>query len=227
MKTQSTPGAGQAADGPLTRVTGATGGIGLAIARDLGSRGHRVLICARTETTREALTNGGLASAGRGRIVNIASTAGKHGVLLGAPYTASKHAVVGLTKALGKELAPRGITVNGVCPGYVETPMAARVRAGYARVWDTTEQYVQPGPPWPWWTTAVCGRVRVGAAPGRRGRCPSSVRRAPSRRAAPCSRPSRPASRLTPPRSPGSTRHWPPTWPYGSRWPPSSTSSFS
>jgi ketoreductase len=47
--------------------------------------------------------------------------------------------VVGFTKALGKELAETGITVNAVCPGYVETPMARRVRQGYAAAWSTTE----------------------------------------------------------------------------------------
>ncbi|MET8578120.1 3-oxoacyl-ACP reductase FabG [Streptomyces sp. NPDC005012] len=93
--------------------------------------------------TREALKHGGLAGAAGGRIVNIASTAGKQGVLLGAPYSASKHGVVGFTKALGRELAPSGVTVNAVCPGYVETPMAARVRQGYAAAWDTTEEAVQ------------------------------------------------------------------------------------
>ncbi|MFF3863558.1 3-oxoacyl-ACP reductase FabG [Streptomyces sp. NPDC002209] len=93
--------------------------------------------------TREVLKHGGLAGASYGRIINIASTAGKQGVLLGAPYSASKHAVVGFTKALGKELAPAGITVNAVCPGYVETPMAQRVRAGYAAAWDTTTEDVQ------------------------------------------------------------------------------------
>ncbi|MFC7844319.1 3-oxoacyl-ACP reductase FabG [Streptomyces sp. NPDC057382] len=93
--------------------------------------------------TREVLTNGGLAGAPGGRIVNIASTAGKQGVLLGAPYSASKHGVVGFTKALGRELAPTGVTVNAVCPGYVETPMAQRVRQGYAAAWDTTVDHVQ------------------------------------------------------------------------------------
>ncbi|MFF5315483.1 3-oxoacyl-ACP reductase FabG [Streptomyces massasporeus] len=93
--------------------------------------------------TREVLKNGGLAGAPGGRIINIASTAGKQGVLLGAPYSASKHGVVGFTKALGRELAPTGVTVNAVCPGYVETPMAQRVRQGYAAAWDTTEDHVQ------------------------------------------------------------------------------------
>jgi ketoreductase len=89
--------------------------------------------------TREVLTTGGMRLKDRGRIINIASTAGKQGVVLGAPYSASKHGVVGFTKALGNELAPVGITVNAVCPGYVETPMAQRVRQGYAAAYDTSE----------------------------------------------------------------------------------------
>ncbi|MEE1840031.1 3-oxoacyl-ACP reductase FabG [Streptomyces sp. NPDC007076] len=208
---------------PVALITGATSGIGLAVARQLGRSGHRVFLCARTEAdveqtvedlrnegltadglaadvrsresvatlvsaavatygrvdvlvnnagrsgggvtadiadelwydvidtnlnsvflvTREVLKNGGLTDTGHGRIINIASTAGKQGVLLGAPYSASKHGVVGFTKALGRELAPSGITVNAVCPGYVETPMAQRVRQGYAAAWDTTEESVR------------------------------------------------------------------------------------
>ncbi|MFH8570273.1 3-oxoacyl-ACP reductase FabG [Streptomyces sp. NPDC017993] len=92
--------------------------------------------------TREVLNTGGLRAKNWGRVINIASTAGKQGVVLGAPYSASKHGVVGFTKALGNELAPTGITVNAVCPGYVETPMAQRVRAGYAAVHDTTEEAI-------------------------------------------------------------------------------------
>lgn len=77
-----------------------------------------------------------------GRIVNIASTGGKQGVLHGAPYCAAKHGMVGLTKALGLELARNGsgITVNAVCPGFVETDMAVRVRDHYAKLWGTDEQ---------------------------------------------------------------------------------------
>jgi ketoreductase len=92
--------------------------------------------------TREVLTAGGMLGRARGRIVNIASTGGKQGVVLGAPYSASKHGVIGFTKALGLELAKTGITVNAVCPGYVETPMAQRVRQGYAAAWDITEEDV-------------------------------------------------------------------------------------
>ena len=92
--------------------------------------------------TREVLRAGGMRERGWGRVINIASTAGKQGVVLGAPYSASKHGVVGFTKALGNELAPTGITVNAVCPGYVETPMAQRVRQGYAEAYGTTEDAI-------------------------------------------------------------------------------------
>jgi len=88
------------------------------------------------------LTTGGMREASWGRIINIASTAGKQGVVLGAPYSASKHGVVGFTKALGNELAPTGITVNAVCPGYVETPMAEAVRQRYAQAWQISEDEV-------------------------------------------------------------------------------------
>lgn len=203
-------------------VTGATSGIGLAVAKTLGAQGHRVFLCARKPDgveltvkqlrdegieadgvpcdvtdaeqirafvraavdrfgtvdvlvnnagrsgggvtadiadelwfdvintnltsvflmTREVLNVGGMRDKGRGRIINIASTAGKQGVVLGAPYSASKHGVVGFTKALGNELAPTGVTVNAVCPGYVETPMAQGIRSRYAAFYETSEQEI-------------------------------------------------------------------------------------
>ncbi|RAY12703.1 ketoacyl reductase [Actinomadura craniellae] len=209
-------------DGRHAVITGATSGIGLAVARLLGGSGLRVFLCARSaddvsdtvkqlrdqgveadgqacdvrsteevrgfvgaavdrfgpidvlvnnagrsgggpaagltdelwldvidtnlnsvlRMTREALTTGGMIERGTGRIINIASTGGKQGVVLGAPYSASKHGVVGFTKAVGLELAKTGVTVNAVCPGYVETPMAQRVRQGYAGVWDITTDEV-------------------------------------------------------------------------------------
>jgi NAD(P)-dependent dehydrogenase (short-subunit alcohol dehydrogenase family) len=61
--------------------------------------------------------------AGWGRIVNMASVASKVGGAYIAAYAASKHALLGLTRAAAAEVATRGITVNAVCPGYVDTAM--------------------------------------------------------------------------------------------------------
>ena len=67
------------------------------------------------------------ASGLRGKIINVASMAGKRGAAAFlAHYVASKFAVVGLTQAVAFELAPHGITVNAVCPGYVRTSMQER-----------------------------------------------------------------------------------------------------
>jgi 3-oxoacyl-[acyl-carrier protein] reductase len=62
---------------------------------------------------------------GWGRIVNIASIAGKEGNPNLAAYSASKAAVIGLTKSLGKELATSGVLVNAIAPAVIETPMNA------------------------------------------------------------------------------------------------------
>jgi NAD(P)-dependent dehydrogenase (short-subunit alcohol dehydrogenase family) len=59
-----------------------------------------------------------------GRIINIASIAARVGGSYIAAYTASKHGVLGLTRALAVELMPHNITVNAICPGYVNTPMS-------------------------------------------------------------------------------------------------------
>ncbi|GAA2221862.1 glucose 1-dehydrogenase [Streptomyces amakusaensis] len=66
-----------------------------------------------------------LAAAGGGTIVNTASYAGVSAMALLGAYTASKHAVLGLTKVAALELAAQGIRVNAVCPGAVDTPMVA------------------------------------------------------------------------------------------------------
>ena len=65
-----------------------------------------------------------------GRVINLSSVLGRFGVAGYAAYCASKHGVIGLTRALALELAPRHITVNAICPGWVETGMA---RQGFAR----------------------------------------------------------------------------------------------
>lgn len=79
--------------------------------------------------------SGAMVKAGHGRIVNIASTAAKKGFKYTASYCASKHALLGMTRALAVELAAKGVTVNAVCPGWTETDM---LKASVQRIADST-----------------------------------------------------------------------------------------
>jgi NAD(P)-dependent dehydrogenase (short-subunit alcohol dehydrogenase family) len=74
----------------------------------------------------------GMLARGYGRIVNIASTAGKWGSRNQSGYNVSKHAVVGLTRCVALETAARGVTVNAICPGIVGTDMADSLKRGQA-----------------------------------------------------------------------------------------------
>ena len=78
-----------------------------------------------------------MTDAGFGRVVVVASVAGKHGSARIAAYTASKHGVLGLVRTAAMEVARSGVTVNAVCPGYVDTPMTdesvANIAAGTGR----------------------------------------------------------------------------------------------
>ena len=68
----------------------------------------------------------GMVERGWGRVVNVASIAGRTGAPYIAAYAATKHAVVGFTRSCAAEVAARGVTVNALCPGYVATPMTDR-----------------------------------------------------------------------------------------------------
>jgi 3-oxoacyl-[acyl-carrier protein] reductase len=84
-----------------------------------------VNLTAYTRTIRACLDD--LQRDGAGRIVNVASTEGLGATARISPYTASKHGVVGLTRALAVELGPAGVTVNCVCPGPIRTGMTALI----------------------------------------------------------------------------------------------------
>jgi 3-hydroxybutyrate dehydrogenase len=93
----------------------------------------------------------GMTERGFGRVVSIASLAGVKGYPYVSAYVASKHAVVGLTRALAREVAKTGVTVNAVCPGYVDTDLVtdsiARIAARTGRQpADVLQHFTQDNP---------------------------------------------------------------------------------
>jgi NAD(P)-dependent dehydrogenase (short-subunit alcohol dehydrogenase family) len=77
-----------------------------------------------------------------GRIVNLSSVLGRFGVPGYTAYCASKHAVIGFTRALALEVVKRGITVNAICPGWVDTDMAAEgMQAGANAMGVTFDEF--------------------------------------------------------------------------------------
>jgi len=78
--------------------------------------------------------------AGRGRIINVVSTAGLKGYAYTAAYTAAKHGAIGLTRAMAMEFATTGITVNAVCPGFADTEIVRESVKNIVQKTGKTEQ---------------------------------------------------------------------------------------
>ncbi len=92
---------------------------------DVWEHCFNVNLAAHHRLIRAALPH--LTKGGAGRIVNIASTEAVGGSAFASPYTAAKHGVVGLTRALAVELATQGVTVNCICPGAIHTGLTATI----------------------------------------------------------------------------------------------------
>lgn len=84
-----------------------------------------------------------MAERGRGQIINIASAAGFYNSEAMVAYGTTKYAVVGLSEALRAELAPRGVGVSVVCPGFIDTPMTASMRLRGDRYPESAREHIQ------------------------------------------------------------------------------------
>ena len=108
--------AGDGASAPLRRISLAEWN------RMLAVNATGTFLCTRAFVT-------GMVERGWGRVVNVASVAGLEGARYIAHYAAAKHAVIGFTRAVAAELAGSGVTINAVCPAYVDTALTERTVA--------------------------------------------------------------------------------------------------
>lgn len=112
---------------------------------DLWDRHLAINLSGTFYCTRAALPS--MLARGWGRIINIASIAGKTGAPYTAAYSASKHGVLGLTRCTAVEVGAKGITANAICPGYVDTQMTTlaieNITAKTGRPKDDTLSFIK------------------------------------------------------------------------------------
>lgn len=117
--------AATAMNGPVTILVNNAGGVETApITRTDAAMVRRILaLNLESVFTLTRLVIPSMLERRSGRIINVASTAGLKGYPYVSAYTAAKHGVIGMTRALAQELARTGVTINSVCPGYTETEL--------------------------------------------------------------------------------------------------------
>lgn len=120
-------GAGVAKSAPFHRTT-----------PDLMEMHWRVNVMGPFHATRAVLPS--MVERGWGRVVSVASTAAKQGAPYISAYAASKHALLGMTRSLALEVAAKGVTVNAVCPGYVDTRMTDETIENVQRATGVTRE---------------------------------------------------------------------------------------
>jgi len=132
----------EAAWGPVSvLVANAGAGVSASVVRTTDEEWQRMLdlnLTAPFRCLRRALP--AMVERGHGRVVVIASVAAKIGEPYISAYTASKHGVLGLVRSAAAEVATKGVTVNAVCPGYVDTPMTDATVRGIVEKTGRTEQ---------------------------------------------------------------------------------------
>jgi NAD(P)-dependent dehydrogenase (short-subunit alcohol dehydrogenase family) len=128
-----------AAAGPVSLLVNNAGSVVSAQFEKTGAEQWRAMfdvhVMGAVHCTQAALPQ--MKTSGWGRIVNIASTAGLIGYRSLSAYVAAKHALVGMTKALALEVAKAGITVNAICPGYVDTEI---ISSAVAKISERTQR---------------------------------------------------------------------------------------